>query len=145
MTKRRFTGLILGAIAACSSITTSQARGSGAPFAAAPITAHRALALCGRSHLRFHATVQGFVRTGSFTRQSSFSAGLFDSNRVPQSAGAGMQFTRYHGVRLLVPYKVVRRKPSILVSGTRLTVYGVVVCAQARTTVNVQQIISARH
>jgi hypothetical protein len=56
-----------------------------------------------------------------------------------------MQFMRYHGVRLLLPYKLVRRKPSVLISGTRITVYGMVICARARTSMHVQQIVSATH
>jgi hypothetical protein len=133
--------MILGCIAAGSSITGVHARSQSATA----ITAHRALALCGHSHMHFHATIQGYVRTGSFTRRASFSAGLFDSNRVPQTAGTGLQFTRYHGLRLVLPYTLVRHKPSILVSGARLTVYGVVVCAGARTTVDVTHVVSVSH
>lgn len=133
--------LVLGLIAACGSISGVRAQGERA----ATITAHRTLALCGHSHMRFHATIHGYVRTGSFTRAASFSAGLFDSNRVPQSAGTGLQFTRYHGLRLLLPYTLVRRQPRALVAGTQLTVYGQVVCAGARTSVQVSRVISATH
>lgn len=145
MRSRLGTALVLALATTGGSISVSHAQSAPAPLATNTITAHRALALCGHSHLRFHATIHGFVRTGSFTRRSSFSAGLFDSNRVPQSAGTGMQFTRYHGVRLLVPYKIVHRKPSILISGTRITVYGLVICAKARTSVHVQRVDSATH
>lgn len=145
MRNRLGTVLVLALLTMGGSTGLSHAQSAPAPLAGATINAHRALALCGHSHLHFRATVHGYVRTGSFTRRGSFSAGLFDSNRVPQSAGTGMQFTRYHGVRLFLPYKLVRRKPSILISGTRITVYGMVICAKARTWMHVQRVVSAKH
>jgi hypothetical protein len=143
--RRLGTALVLALLTAGGSTGLSHAQSAPAPLHGSTITAHRALALCGHSHLHFRATVHGYVRTGSFTRQANFSAGLFDSNRVPQSAGTGMQFMRYHGVHLLLPYKLVRRKPSVLISGTRITVYGMVICARARTSMHVQQVVSATH
>lgn len=145
MRRRLGIGLLFALLTAGSSTGLSHAQPAPAPPASPTITAHRTLALCGHSHMHFHATVHGYVRTGSFTRRTNFSAGLFDSNRVPQSAGTGLQFTRYHGVRLFLPYKLVRRKPSILISGTRITVYGLVTCAGVRTSLHVQRVVSATH